>query len=968
MNNLRPFAPQTPYAVGREQELHALATALNDSSGKSAFLYFVGPGGIGKTRLIEEATKHTPPTVLISPVIDLYHAEAHSVAGLERLLVTGLDPEAKHFSGYRAQVARIEKRQSGGVKITPEEQAALTQTFVQEYAQLVAKKRLCLRFDTTELIQRESDRVQEICQLEASYLEIREWLLNTLPQLQNTVIILGGRRPAPLCDELKTIAETREDLAFQRFELGGLPPSACQAYLAVLQQQEPRLQDIPPAIWEQAWRYTQGHPIRLSLVIDLVLNGQSIAELFPPNLASVTETLPVSEIDSYLIEQLLTTPEPARTLFIYLALARKGLDVELLHHLEPTWSPEECAEQLEALQRFTFVKQHTGTPQLFIHDELYTLFDRYILRDRAEYLQTYLRINEYQREHLAGEAALAPLLKPDILYYALQIDPWDGFWRTYLPWAEEAVRAGDSALDMRLRDALLHFRRDTAADPWVARRLPTELLERDAAVRWCRRYLSAGEHKRSLQIAQRIHDDGLLYQKPLQNAALTIAQAEAALYAAQEDEIDVENLLQTAIRALKAWEPSSENDPRSWWRARLLGRAHNNLGYRYWVLGQNAWAIEEFKHAIWRFREADIKDEMAATLTNLGFVFAEQGLTTEAETALQDAIHLRKDGPKLPLAFSLNTMGLAYTHNNRPGQGARRCEAALQIFEELQQPRGAGLAHLALGLAYRMRGEGWKDDDWSPTEAEEFFETARRHLFGARDIFDATVQEPVRLWEAYNELGSLYCDWAYLVAERDGRANAAEHYRCAVEYLETSVGIAEKEKELRRQLADSLDDLSQVYGDMGDAEKCQAYVDRVLQSIPGAYRLTPEGFTNAPDPAVEEWWRLLGKVHLGEAVRKVKQTVNDKDETLSNEQRDRLLDEVAEQYAYAVAYFLRYSPQSDYLGRSLKSIQKHIKTLNTARIERMYVAIQKFSEERGINLDRLLHLMENTMGREPEQV
>lgn len=963
---LRPFAPQTPYAVGREQELYALATALNDISGKSALLYFTGPGGIGKTRLIEEAAKLAPPSVFISPVIDLYHAEAHSVSGLERLLVQGLDPEAQHFSGYRAKVAEIEKRESGGVRITSGEQTGLTQTFVQEYSQLASHRRLCLRFDTTELIQRESDRVQTICQLEPSYLEIREWLLNTLPQLPNTVIILGGRPPAPLRDELKTMTETRDGLSFQSFELGGLQQSACQAYLEALQEQEPRLREIPAEVWELAWKYTEGRPIRLSLIIDLVLNGCNIADLFPPHHDPTATTLPVSNIDGYLIEQLLATPQPTRTLFDYLALARKGLDAELLHYLEPNWSPEECAEQLQNLCEFTFVKQHAGALRLFMQDELYTLFDRYALHNREQHRTTYRRIYEYQQAHLTEEPALAALLKPDILYYALQIDPWEGFWRTYLPWAEEAVRAGDSALDMRLRDALRHFVRDTAEDPWVALRLPAELLERDAAVRWCRRYLSANDYERSLQIAQRIHDHKLLEKAPLQNAALTIAQAEAALYAAKEDEIGVENLLQTAIHTLKGWVPANENDPRSWWRTRLLGRAHNNLGYRYWVLGQNGKAIKELGTAIWYFRKADIKDEMAATLTNLGFIYAEQGLTTEAVTSLRDAIDLRKDGPQLPRAYSLNTLGLAYIHDNHPGRGARFCHEALQIFEELQQPRGVGLAHLALGLAYRTRGEQWKDDGCSPAEAEEFFETARQHLLQARGIFTDTVPEPIRLWEAYNELGSLHCDWAYLKSEHHEPESAAEHYRQSVECLETSVEIASQEIELRHQLVDSLDDLSQVYGDMGNQGKCEDYVARVLETIPDAYRLTSQGFTNTPDPIVEDWWRLLGKVYLGKAVRNVKQAASHPDKTLSTEKEGKLLDAAALEYAQAVAYFLQYSPHSDYLDRSLKSINKHIKTLNTARIRRMYLVIQKFGEERGVDLKRILSLMERTMGLEQE--
>ncbi len=960
---LQPFAPQTLHAVGRNNELDAIAAALNNPTEQTDILYLVGPGGIGKTRLVEEGAKLAPPSVRVTPVIDLYHAETHSIAGLERLLVEGLDPQTRHFAVYRKQSAELEQRRLGGVGITLEEEAALTQTFVRDYAALAAQQRLCLRFDTTELIQRESDRVQELCQLETSYLEIRDWFLQVLPRLSNTVIILAGRPPAPLREELQTLADQQETLSFKIFELEGLSSEACHAYLAALQEQEPRLRDIPTEVWELAWKYTQGHPIRLSLMIDLVLNGRNIAELFPVDLGDVSEFSADLHVDAHLMTQLLDTPEPTRTLLIYLALARKGLDAALLLSLEPDWPLDECQALLDAMRRFTFVKEHPGTGQLFLHDEVYALFDRYVLQERHEYRGAYERIRAYHEKRLGERPDQAALSKPDLLYYALQVDPWEGFWRTYLPWAEEAVRAGDTALDMRLRDTLLHFRRDAAADPWVERRLPGDLVERDAAVRWCRRYLTQGRHERVLEMARRIQESGMLAKAPLQTAALAITRAEAVLYTAQAEQIDISGELEAAISALKSWTPEGEKDPRAWWHARLLGRAHNNLGYYHWMRGQYNKAVEEFKQAIWRYREADIKDEMAATLTNLGFIYIQQGLAIEAETVLQDAIGLRKQGPRLPLAYSLNTLGLAYIYDNRPALGARRCERALQIFEELGQLRGAGLAHLALGLGYRRRAEEWKEEEYTFEEAVKFYETSRGHLERARDIFSTAVQEPLRLWEAYNELGSLYCDWAWLLSKHSGNGVAQDKYREAIAWLEASVKVVRGKRELELQLAESYDDLSQVYADMGNEAECDVYVARVLELIPTDYRLTSKGFERSPEPAVEEWWRLLGKVHLGKAVRQIKRAV-DLGKALSDEEKDRWLYGAAEDYAHAVVYFQQYSPYSVHLGQTLKSIQQRIKTLKPQRIKRMYQLVSEFSLKRKIDLDRLLHLLENTMGLE----
>jgi len=964
MKQLRPFAPQTPHAVGRDVELQAIKNALTDNSGKSAFLYFIGPGGIGKTRLIEEAREQALDSVRVSPVIDLYHAETHSVAGLERLLVEGLDSEAQHFAAYRQQSADLEKRRLGGVRITLEEQAALTQTFVQDYAVLAAQQRSCLRFDTTELIQRESDRVQKLCQLETSYLEIRDWLLQVLLQLPNTVVVLAGRPPAPLREDLQALAEQQDALSFEAFELEGLSPAACHAYLEALQEQEPRLRDIPDEVWELAWKYTAGHPIRLSLVIDLVLNGREIARIFPVAHAPQVESLSVSDIDRYLIEELTTIPADDYIVLRYLVLARKGLDAVLLHHLEPAWSLEDCQARLDAMQRFTFVKRHPGTAQFFIHDEVYALFDRYVLQERHEYASAYRCIHAYYAQRLEAQPDEVALLKPDLLYYALQVDPWEGFWRTYLPWAEEAVRAGDSALDMRLRDALLHFRHDTAADPWVEYRLPTDLLERDAAVRWCRRYLTQGQHEQTLKIAQRIAERGLLVGQPLYSAALSIVHAEAVLYTATEDEKEAARELEATIAKLEAWSVEDDADPRIWWRTCLLGKAHNILGYYFRLQGQKRKAIAEYKRAIWAFRQTRSEDEMTAALTNLGFIYVQLGLAVEAETTLQDALGLRKEGPKLPWAYTLNTLGLAYTYDNRPSRGARFCEMALKDFENLGHLRGQGLAHLALGLAYRMCGEEWKDDLATFEDAEKFFAKASSHLEKARHIFEEGISEPIRLWEAYNELGSLHCDWAYLLSKHQRNGAAREKYRQAIAYLNQSIRVSCKNG-LEIQLADSYDDLSQVYADMGDHKTCDDYVARVLDIVPVDYHLTPEGFKDTAELVVEEWWLLLGKMHLGKAVRKIKRAVDLADEiVLEPDEKDSLLVQAAEEYAHAVAYFQKYSPYSVHLGRTLKSIQQRIKTLKAERVELTYTTIRCFSESHRVDLGRLLLLIENTLGLE----
>ena len=54
METMRPFALRTDRVVGRFSEVEAIEEALSDPTDRTHILYFVGPGGIGKTRLLEE--------------------------------------------------------------------------------------------------------------------------------------------------------------------------------------------------------------------------------------------------------------------------------------------------------------------------------------------------------------------------------------------------------------------------------------------------------------------------------------------------------------------------------------------------------------------------------------------------------------------------------------------------------------------------------------------------------------------------------------------------------------------------------------------------------------------------------------------------------------------------------------------------------------------------------------------------
>ncbi|MCZ7669754.1 MAG: ATP-binding protein [Chloroflexi bacterium] len=70
-----PHAPRTPEIVGRDEEVNAIKQAIIGKNARSVF-YYVAEGGMGKTRLLEEADSIKAP--FYAPIIDLYHQQNHS--------------------------------------------------------------------------------------------------------------------------------------------------------------------------------------------------------------------------------------------------------------------------------------------------------------------------------------------------------------------------------------------------------------------------------------------------------------------------------------------------------------------------------------------------------------------------------------------------------------------------------------------------------------------------------------------------------------------------------------------------------------------------------------------------------------------------------------------------------------------------------------------------------------------------
>lgn len=974
---IRPFAPRTKDIIGRQNEIQAIRALLARTgfpAGKVCVLHITGPGGIGKTRLLEEI-KNLPEAerFICGEIVDLYHSENHSPQGIEQAIIRAVDPAGEHFAGYRTQLAQLEERRRQGVPAAELEQERrnLTATFIADFNRLSARRPIILRLDTLELVQYESEIILQVCGVEEEDTILKTWLLDQISQMKNTAVILAGRpKPERVIQDLQAHF-AHKGIDYQLIQLDGLTEDQTLAYFEAMAAIQPRIREIPEDARRLLHSYTDGRPVRLSLVIDLALYGD-IRGLFP---AERDEA--VKDIDDRLIENLLDLPSPKRAMLYYLWLARKGLDEALLQQLEPDWTPEECRRNLERMRQFTFVKPRPGAAAIFSHDELYELFDRHL--DRQDARRTFEIIIKYYEDKLKAAASEDEQadLKASLLYYRLRLDPRDGFW-TFIRWSEEAIKGGDVNLDMRLRDEFLRFMNSMASDTQVARLLPRDETDRDSATRWVKRYLARGRFKDALHSAQCIlgsQHPSLRADDPLFRATLLTYYGEALAYTGEGDPVAP---LKQAIELLEKVDPGTfparEQDHVTWLKYRTLGRAHNNLGYTYRRDGKYNLAREEYARAINALRRQDIQDEMADTINNQAYVHSLLSLHDKAEGLIEDALNLRRKlGKKNQIALSLNTRGLIFIAKEHPLWGTQSCAEALQLFQETRDRRGEGMALIALGLAHRRRGNQANLGVYKWEEALGFYSAGQECLEKAIDVF-SELNEPVRLWEAYNELGCLHTDRGFAFKQSGKPGDAIiEQLELAIRYLNKSLEIAREHGFIFQQI-DTLDDLAQAHADLAwwgyagydqadafsvELEIAQKYIAELRGLVPQDYKLSPNKGFNPVEEPVDVYWQMMGKSHLQEGIWAYRPVEQGK---MSDTEKDQAIQAATRQFAIAIAYFQQFSPEAAYLQITYKALYRRFKELKLKRLEQIIKEIEWVGQEYSVNLDRFVDYLKNMLG------
>jgi hypothetical protein len=304
--------------LGRDAELELFRGALDAPQPDFAVLHVHGPGGIGKTALLRAFADAAQVAEATTVLLDARNFEP-SPSGFVAALRAAL--------GLADQDAPELARGGGG--------------------------RAVLLVDTYETMAPLDDW-------------LRERFLPALPE--DTLVVLAGRDPPA--------AAWRADAGWRDLlrvvSLRNLRPDETRAYL--------RAAGVPEALHQRALGFTHGHPLALSLVVDVLAQGGTAVPLEPEQLPDVMRQLLarfVAGVPTELHRRALEVC--AHAWLTTESLLRAALDRDDVHEL------------FEWLRSLSFVEQ--GPFGLFPHDLAREVLDVDLRwRDREEYAALHGRI------------------------------------------------------------------------------------------------------------------------------------------------------------------------------------------------------------------------------------------------------------------------------------------------------------------------------------------------------------------------------------------------------------------------------------------------------------------------------------------------------------------------------------------------------------------------------------------------
>jgi len=889
---------RTEFMVGRNDEIERIHAAV---SGKGSWLlYFSAEAGTGKTRLLEEAIAalsfQAGQENRCSGIIDMAQSEYHDHDSVQYEIARQLDPNNDFFKKYcekREEVIKNVREGQEGVSLA-HLSAQRDEQFSDDYKALANQARIVLVFDTTENIQLENELVKQLCEIETQSLMIKNWLIDRVANFENTVILMAGR-PNQVVEQDILTGFKEKFWKVESYTLNQLSEEETKQYIQAILDRNPNQPVLNDPERKMLYSETNGNPIRLALALQFI---------FQNNFDAFSKSLIRHKgLDGLMMNYIQNDWPLYSDVMKHMFLARWGMDRGLMKELTGK-SDNEIAGIFQEMSQIIFIKTSPAKDTLYLHDALYDSFDQFFGSD-ADTIQRYDKIAEYYEKKDREISSYLKKMESRVpwMYYLLRSQVEKAL--LYLErWEDEAIYVHADSVDMALNNIALRFihryidKKVACKEPphekdnqfynqSYADQVDLPALLRASALHWLDRFTEQGLNDRAVRVANKMlkADDSIFsFDKAtdqLYQARLLTVLATNEIYVGSYEQVTKH--LEEAQKILLEFQPRDDNE--RWWKNRTLGTINNFSGYFSRVNGLYAKAMSLYENALDAFPKGQFDYLRGQTLTNYAFLLSVVGRPRPALALINEAIEIwKKLDMRFRLGYSINTRSLILSSSEKPRAGKKEAEMALNIFEDLGGERGKVLTKLAIGLAERKIGNMWKRnwEEYPINEATQHFENAEKVLIEAKQIAEM-LGERLLKWEANNELGSLYCDWAWLDrALKKPKEEILKRYQDSASYQTIALTFArgdqtKGEKLMPFQETDSLVDLAQLHGDLcfyhyeqenrqeyrSNLKQAHNYMETAEKSVPGDYQtLKHAGVNPIEHENGQPYWLLMGKTNL----------------------------------------------------------------------------------------------------------
>ena len=976
-------ARATPALVGRKEILGMIEQAIEEKGNKTQVIYITAKGGMGKTRLLEDVVKRwisksnatskgKSRILVVNRLIDLYHTHTHSNEGLIAEIVDALDPDGLLFSTYINERSEQTRMRFEGKEIQENPMQNMRYAFIADLNELGGKyDKIILAFDTAEVLTYEPDRIQESLGLTEQPFGVARWLTQDfLRNLQNAVVLIAGR-PEPNSAQLASDLE-KSGANVIKYDLPSFNESETLEYFQVVMkvtsdenpQSAKRIASIPEETQRKIHFLTRGEPFVLALLIDYLAIAKTV-----PSLEERDTTTFRDELRDLIVEAIQDGWRPLDQVVDALSWAPKGMGAELLAWVLFDQRPTDeqiarAREYIMTLQqpdkRLSFVKIRATDDSVFLQDEMYALMDqvhtmpaaalqrRRIFKNILEYYevkirQTHREIEEMEKEtRIVGEITAEKLiesgakssvlnaekmrltlaylqaLQVEQVYYTLQADASKGF-ELYLKYADESFQGRDLNLYVLLRDELLRFTRKTLP----VGELTLDDIEAEIGSRWIKLILENEPFSKAKEKIRRFREAFQNLLKPGSYADLNLKFLEARTLVIIGKHLKrAKRLLNEIVENVEKLPVASSLDQ---WRIDVLrAYAISMLGYLHRTLGEFRLAVEKYLEAVPLWRGLNFTLAASNNLNNLAWAEAECGDFQTALVHCKDGLRMRRRlGKPYLIGLSLNTLGLIEMREGSPERARFHCEQALEIFREMEAVRGIGLASHALAEALRRMTNA---DLLTRGQAIQHLQDAYKYADDAITIFRDQIQEPLRLVEAYIELGCVYRGWVrYLSADDPARQEQIEK-SCAA--YEAAVQVAEDTGYEYRAI-DALVNMAWLFYYVGDIQQVELILRTRVRDerMADSYLYTREH--TADEKRIPNAWNwvqlgkaniLLGMLHFDQYM----QANREDDKILAKEK----LRQAAHNWTLSMAYNSFYGKNFRDFNKGREDVYERLDQLN----------------------------------------